>query len=153
MSKNMTVKQAVELVKKYSEEMPSSLAAKVLNSMAHEIFVKKSYAILSTSRDTDIYRTIKAEACNPSEKFESEDEADKAVTNHPKRYLNKSGIEAIDLIEVFTSRITGGAAFNLGTAIKYLARLGKKTKNVKEEWNKVKWYMDRLIDAEEVIIE
>ena len=59
MSKNMTVKQAVELVKKYSEEMPSSLAAKVLNSMAHEIFVKKSYAILSTSRDTDIYRTIK----------------------------------------------------------------------------------------------
>ncbi|WP_407398766.1 DUF3310 domain-containing protein [Treponema sp.] len=154
MSKKMTATDAVELVKKYSEEMPSKAAAKVLNDMAQVIFVKKEYDAFSSRREgNDIYALIASEAENPTEKFESEDEADKAVTNHPKRYLNKSGIEAIDIIELFTSGITGGAAFNLGTAVKYLARLGKKTKNVQEEWKKVKWYMDRLIDAENVEIQ
>lgn len=154
MSKKMTATDAVELVKKYSEEMPSKAAAKVLNDMAQVIFAKKEYDAFSSRREgNDIYALIASEAENPTEKFESEDEADKAVTNHPKRYLNKSGIEAIDIIELFTSGITGGAAFNLGTAVKYLARLGKKTKNVQEEWKKVKWYMDRLIDAENVEIQ
>lgn len=153
MAKKMTVSEAVELVKKYSEEMPSAVAAKILNDMAQVVFVKKEYEKLSTSKDTEIYGVIAAEAENPSESFEIEDEADKAVTNHPKRYLNKSGIEAIDIIELFTSGITGGQAFNLGTAVKYLARLGKKTKNVQEEWKKVKWYMDRLIDAENVVVD
>lgn len=149
----MTVSEAVELVKKYSEEMPSAVAAKVLNDMAQVVFVKKEYEKLSTTRDNEIYSVIAAEAESPTEKFEVEDEADKAVTNHPKRYLNKSGIEAIDIIELFTSGIIGGQAFNLGTAVKYLARLGKKTKNVQEEWKKVKWYMDRLIDAKPVSIQ
>ena len=91
---------------------------------------------------------IESQAKNPSEKFEMEDEEDKAVTNHPKRYMNKSGIEAIDIIELFCSGISGGPAFNLGTAVKYLSRLGKKTKNVQEEWKKVKWYIDRLMDTD-----
>ena len=133
--------------------MPSAVAAKVLNDMAQVVFVKKEYEKLSTTRDNEIYSVIAAEAESPTEKFEVEDEADKAVTNHPKRYLNKSGIEAIDIIELFTSGITGGQAFNLGTAVKYLARLGKKTKNVQEEWKKVKWYMDRLIDAKPVSVQ
>ena len=149
----MTVSEAVELVKKYSEELTSAVAAKVLNDMAQVVFVRKEYEKLSTTRDNEIYSVIAAEAESPTEKFEVEDEADKAVTNHPKRYLNKSGIEAIDIIELFTSGITGGQAFNLGTAVKYLARLGKKTKNVQEEWKKVKWYMDRLIDAKPVSVQ
>lgn len=149
----MTSAEAIELVGKYSEEMPSRIAAKVLNDMARVIFIEKEYEKLSSTRtDNEIYATIAAQAENPVEKFESEDEEDKAVTNHPKRYLNKSGIEAIDIIELFTSGISGGPAFNLGTAVKYLARLGKKTKNVQEEWKKVKWYMDRLIDAETVCV-
>lgn len=154
MSRKISTTEAVELVKKYSEEMPSAVAAKVLNEMAQVIFVKKEYEKFSHSKDgNEIYGIIAAQAEAPTEKFDSEDEADKAVTNHPKRYLNKSGIEAIDIIELFTSGITGGAAFNLGTAVKYLARLGKKTKNVQEEWKKVKWYMDRLIDTEAVEVE
>lgn len=153
MSKKMTSAEAIELVGKYSEEMPSRIAAKVLNDMARVIFIEKEYEKLSSTRtDNEIYATIAAQAENPVEKFESEDEEDKSVTNHPKRYLNKSGIEAIDIIELFTSGISGGPAFNLGTAVKYLARLGKKTKNVQEEWKKVKWYMDRLIDAETVCV-
>ena len=125
--------------------MPSAVAAKVLNDMAQVVFVKKEYEKLSTTRDNEIYSVIAAEAESPTEKFEVEDEADKAVTNHPKRYLNKSGIEAIDIIELFTSGITGGQAFNLGTAVKYLARLGKKTKNVQRKSLRLKMKRTRLL--------
>ena len=34
MEKKMTAQEAIERVKKYSEEMPSKIAAKVLNNMA-----------------------------------------------------------------------------------------------------------------------
>lgn len=150
MAKKMTAEQAVELVKKYSEEMPSKVASDVLNEMAEIMFIRKDFNGLCGRTGNKIYDIITAQSENPTEKFDQEDEADKAVTNHPKRYMNKSGIEAIDIIELFCCGINGGAAFNLGTAVKYLSRLGKKTKNVKEEWNKVKWYMDRLMDSEEV---
>ena len=148
MAKKMTSAEAVELVAKYSEEMPSAVASKVLNDLAKLIFIDEGFERFCRKEGNDIYSLIARESENQSEKFESEDEADKAVTNHPKRYLNKSGIEAIDIIELFCSGIKGGPAFNLGTAVKYLARLGKKTKNVQEEWKKVKWYIDRLIDTD-----
>lgn len=147
MLKKIKTQEAVEIVKKYTEEMPSVIAAKILNDMAQIIFIQQDYKSFSSNKN-EIYLVVCSQAENPTEKFETEDEKDKGVTNHPKRYLNKSGIEAIDLIELFTSGISGGQAFNLGTAIKYLARLGKKTKNVQEEWKKVKWYLDRLIDSE-----
>lgn len=146
----MTTEEALELVRKYSEEMPSRISAEILNSLADYVFVKK--AIGNFSRENEIYRVIKIQAENPSEKFETEDESDKSVTNHPKRYMNKSGIEAIDVIEIFCSMTDGASAFNLGTAVKYLARLGKKTKNVQEEWKKVLWYVDRLIDMDHPVI-
>ncbi|MBQ0051060.1 MAG: DUF3310 domain-containing protein, partial [Treponema sp.] len=137
MEKKMSAKEAVELVEKYSEEMPSKIAAKVLNDMAKVVFIDGKLCDFCKREGNEIYAVIDQEAKNPSEKFEMEDEEDKAVTNHPKRYMNKSGIEAIDIIELFCSGVSGGIAFNLGTAVKYLSRLGKKTKNVQEEWKKV----------------
>lgn len=148
MEKKMTAQEAIELVKKYSEEMPSKIAAKVLNDMAKILIAEKKLDEFCKREGNEIYSVIESQAKNPSEKFEMEDEEDKAVTNHPKRYMNKSGIEAIDIIELFCSGISGGPAFNLGTAVKYLSRLGKKTKNVQEEWKKVKWYIDRLMDTD-----
>ena len=146
----MTNKDSIELVKKYSEEMPSVVAAKVLNDLAAFYFCSEQKKM---TKDNEIYLTIVRESQNPSESFTNEDEEDKAVTNHPKRYLNKSGIEAIDIIELFVSGMNGGSAFNLGTAVKYLSRLGKKTTNVREEWNKVLWYMNRFIDTDFVVVE
>ena len=40
--------------------------------------------------------------------------------NHPGHYQTAAGIEAIDVIEAF------GLGFNLGNAVKYILRAGKK---------------------------
>lgn len=134
-----SVSEAIELIKKYCEEMPSKVSQKVLLEVADYILVQKNPGLIPASA----MDTIKKEAENPSEIFSAPDKADFNVTNHPKRYLNKSGIEAIDVIEIIVSDISGPAGFNIGTMIKYLARLGKKTEDVKEEWSKVLWYAVR----------
>jgi len=133
------VKEALETIEKYCEEMPSAVAQKVLKDTAKAVLVDH-YAKYIPEETMAI---IQKEAENPSESFSVEDKADFNVTNHPKRYLNKSGIEAIDIIEIIVKDINGPAGFNVGTMVKYLTRLGKKTEDVKEEWNKVLWYAKR----------
>ncbi len=74
------------------------------------------------------------------------DAEDTKVTNHPKRYLGKSGVEAIDIIEYIVQNMEGGLAFNIGTAVKYLSRLGKKkTTDELEDWKKTLWYISRSL--------
>ncbi|MCQ2596207.1 MAG: DUF3310 domain-containing protein [Treponema sp.] len=135
------VNESLKTIDRYCEEMPSQAAQKVLKMTAKAILVEK-YAKYIPEEAMQI---IRAEAQNPSESFSVEDKADFNVTNHPKRYLNKSGIEAIDVIEMVVEGISGPAGFNVGTMVKYLTRLGKKTEDVKEEWNKVLWYAQRAL--------
>ena len=68
------------------------------------------------------------------------EECDKADNvNHPKHYQSKTGLEAIDVIEAFTS----GEDFCIGNAIKYICRWKKK--NGKEDIKKAIWYLERML--------
>lgn len=60
------------------------------------------------------------------------------VVDHPKHYAGKNGIEAIDVIDAFNLN------FNLGSAVKYILRLGKKDDEV-TELEKAVWYLQREI--------
>lgn len=62
--------------------------------------------------------------------------------NHPDRY-NKNGIEVIDVIEAFTSNLSGVDAFDIGCAIKYVCRFTDK--NGIEDLNKAIWYLNHYI--------
>ena len=66
------------------------------------------------------------------------------MVNHPSHYQSKSGLEAIDVIEAFTSDMKGIEAFCTGNALKYLCRWKKK--NGIEDLKKAQWYLNRLIE-------
>ena len=57
------------------------------------------------------------------------------MVNHPKHYQG-NGLEAIDVIEAFNLN------FNLGNAVKYILRCGKKDNDL-QELNKAIWYLER----------
>ena len=60
------------------------------------------------------------------------------MVDSPKHYVASNGIEAIDVIESFNLN------FNLGNAVKYILRSGKKW-NREEDLQKAIWYIDREI--------
>jgi len=60
------------------------------------------------------------------------------IVDHPKHY-NWLPVEAIDVAEHMT--------FNIGSALKYLWRVGRKPDtNAIEELRKAQWYIQREID-------
>ena len=65
--------------------------------------------------------------------------SDKEKVNHPGHYQSEAGIEVIDVIEAF------GLGFHDGNAVKYILRAGKKDAAV-TDFEKARWYLDRLID-------
>ena len=73
--------------------------------------------------------------CNQSKKQKSSN------VNHPNHYLKDSGHEVIDVIEAWNLN------FNLGNAVKYIARAGKKDpKKYKEDLNKAVWYINNQLN-------
>lgn len=66
------------------------------------------------------------------------------TVNHPPHY-NMGGVEVIDAIEAW------GLGFNLGNAVKYIARAGKKggPEKLLEDLRKARWYLDREIARKE----
>lgn len=64
-----------------------------------------------------------------------------SLVNHPKHYQG-NGIEVIDIIEAFDLN------FIEGNIIKYLLRY--KSKNGLEDLKKSQWYLQRLIDKNNV---
>ena len=65
----------------------------------------------------------------------------KENVDHPDHYLKSSGHEVIDVIHAWN------LDFNLGNAIKYIARAGKKDPNkTKEDLNKAIWYIQNQIN-------
>ena len=65
------------------------------------------------------------------------------TVNHPSHY-NYGEIEVIDFIEQVTQHYNANVAYNIGNAIKYLAR--SPHKNGKEDIAKAKWYIERAFE-------
>jgi hypothetical protein len=57
-------------------------------------------------------------------------------------YYHSHKMEAIEIIEAF------GLDFNLGNAIKYILRAGRKTENSKEDLQKAENYIHRAVTGE-----
>lgn len=66
--------------------------------------------------------------------------------NHPAHYISPSGLETIDVIEAFTSDLTGMDAVCTANVIKYICRW--KHKNGVEDLKKAQWYLNKLIEKE-----
>jgi hypothetical protein len=65
------------------------------------------------------------------------------MVDHPSHYQSKNGMEAIDVIEAFTSDLNGVEAFDTGNALKYTCRW--KNKNGVQDLKKALWYLEHLI--------
>ena len=64
--------------------------------------------------------------------------------NHPSHYRKDTGYEVIDVISAWD------LGFELGNAIKYIARAGIKDNSKKsEDLKKAAWYINRVINEEE----
>lgn len=64
-------------------------------------------------------------------------ENNKEMVNHPEHY-NRGEIEAIEVIEDWN------LYFSVGSAVKYISRLGAKDDEI-QELEKAKWYLNRVI--------
>jgi hypothetical protein len=67
--------------------------------------------------------------------------------NHPEHYT-AGKVECIDAIESATTGLDGAEAYNTGQIIKYIWRW--KRKNGTEDLQKASWYLNRLIEQQEV---
>lgn len=71
-------------------------------------------------------------------KQEAEVSKEMDMVNKPSHYVSTDGLEAIDVIESFDLN------FNLGNAVKYILRSGRKW-NREEDLLKALWYINREI--------
>ena len=70
-------------------------------------------------------------------------ETNDKMVSHPSHYMGKNGMEAIDVIEAFTSELEGIEAVDTANVIKYILRW--KQKNGLQDLEKAMWYLDHLI--------
>ncbi len=68
------------------------------------------------------------------------------MVNHPSHY-QMGGIEVIDYIADVCG-VEGCYAFDIGNALKYISRAGRKF-NVKEDLQKAVWYLNHAISCVE----
>lgn len=71
-------------------------------------------------------------------------ESDDKMVSHPSHYISESGLESIDVIAAFTSKLSGIEATDTGNIIKYILRW--KEKNGIQDLEKIMWYTQHLID-------
>ena len=77
---------------------------------------------------------------NEDKNYESTDK----MVSHPDHYQSKTGLEVIEVIEAFTSDLTGIEAVDTANVIKYICRWKKK--NGLQDLNKAMWYLQNLIN-------
>jgi hypothetical protein len=106
------------------------------------IFMEESFNSNRTIEILQNMKTFRELATAPCRPFPAGD-----MVNHPAHYKTANGLEAIDVIEAFTEGLQGGEATNTGNVLKYMCRWKKK--NGLEDLKKARWYLDRLIKAEE----
>ncbi len=72
------------------------------------------------------------------------------AVNHPDHYGGEDNpYEAIKVIENWTRGMDGPAGFNIGNAMKYISRAGRKDPDkVQEDLEKAVWYLQREVDRE-----
>jgi hypothetical protein len=62
--------------------------------------------------------------------------------DHPNHYMKDTGFEVIDVIDAWK------LDFNLGNAVKYIARAGKKNpEKTREDLEKAIWYISHKIKS------
>lgn len=66
------------------------------------------------------------------------------MVSHPSHYQSEKGIEVIDVMEAFTSDLTGIEAIDTAQVLKYICRW--KNKNGIQDLNKAMWYLTHLIN-------
>lgn len=67
--------------------------------------------------------------------------------NHPAHYGGDTTYECIKVIEAWeVDEMTPTSGFNLGNALKYIARLGKKGDPLLTDLLKIQWYVNREVD-------
>lgn len=71
-------------------------------------------------------------------------ESNDMMVSHPSHYKSESGLETIDVIEAFTSKLSGIEAVDTGNVLKYVCRW--KEKNGVQDLEKAMWYLDHLIN-------
>ena len=71
------------------------------------------------------------------------------VVNHPPHYISEMGLETIDVIEAFTFDLTGMDAVCTANVLKYICRW--KNKNGLQDLKKAQWYLERLIERNELL--
>lgn len=71
-------------------------------------------------------------------------ESNDKVVSHPAHYQSESGLEVIDVIEAFTSNLSGIEATDTGNILKYMCRWNKK--NGLQDLEKAQWYLTHLIE-------
>lgn len=69
---------------------------------------------------------------------------DNKMVSHPAHYQSEKGIEVIDIIDAFTSDLSGVEAFDVGNVIKYVCRCNGK--DGLQDLLKAKWYLEHLIN-------
>ena len=74
---------------------------------------------------------------------------EKEMVNHPLHYGGDTTYECIKVLKAWMSK-DEYKGFLRGNAIKYLCRTGKKD-SVVQELNKVKWYVEKLIELEDAV--
>lgn len=73
------------------------------------------------------------------------EEAKEEMVNHPRHYGGDTEYECIKVLKAWMGD-DEYRGFLRGNAIKYLCRVGKKDESV-QELKKVKWYVEKLIEA------
>lgn len=96
--------------------------------------------VLPRPRDASSHKYFSDRKESTNEMYESKD----AMVSHPSHYQSKAGLEVIDVIEAFTSDLTGIEATDTGNILKYMCRWKKK--NGLQDLEKAKWYLQHLID-------
>lgn len=67
---------------------------------------------------------------------------EKSNVDHPNHYMKESGFEVIDVINAWK------LDFELGNAVKYIGRSGKKNpEKLVEDLEKAAWYINRKINS------
>jgi hypothetical protein len=67
-----------------------------------------------------------------------------SMVDHPNHYQSSKGLEVIDVMEAFTSDLTGIEAVDTSQVLKYICRWKKK--NGLQDLKKAKWYIEHLIN-------
>lgn len=94
-------------------------------------------ATFDDNKDPSAVQTLEYLKTFRNVKVHQEVDNENNVVDHPQHYQS-SGMEAIDVIEAFN------LGFNLGNAIKYILRYGKKDPELaKQDLQKAVWYLNR----------